>query len=51
MFALLMRPANAICDRMRLTDEHERGMVRMFVNMFLLTVIGVIAAALTIGSL
>jgi hypothetical protein len=42
MFRLLMRPANAVCDAMRVTDENERGMIRMLVNMLLLSVIAVI---------
>lgn len=32
MFRLLMLPSNLVCDRLGLTDEHERGMVRMLVN-------------------
>lgn len=32
MFRLLMLPSNLVCDRLRITDEHERGMVRMLVN-------------------
>jgi hypothetical protein len=35
MFRLLMLPSNAVCDRLKITDEHERGMVRMLVNTFL----------------
>ena len=38
MLRLLMRPSNAVCDAMHITDEHERGMIRMLVNMLLLTV-------------
>jgi hypothetical protein len=34
---LLSRPSNFVCDRFGLTDEHERGMMRMFVNMGLLS--------------
>lgn len=48
---LLMRPANAVCDAMGMTDENERGVVRMLVNMLLLIVIGVALSTLTIGSL
>lgn len=40
MLSLLMRPANAVCDRLNLTDEHERGMVRMLVNMMLTGTVG-----------
>jgi len=32
MFRLLMWPSNALCDKLKITDEHERGMVRMLVN-------------------
>jgi hypothetical protein len=35
MLQLLMLPANAVCDRIGLTNEHERGMMRMLVNMLL----------------
>lgn len=41
LFHLLMRPANMVCDAFGLTDEHERGMVRMLVNMMLLSFAGV----------
>ena len=34
---LLMAPANAVCDRLGMIDEHERGMMRMLVNMILFT--------------
>lgn len=36
IYKLLMRPSNAICDRLGLTDEHERGMMRMLVNMMII---------------
>lgn len=32
MFRLLMLPSNAVCDALKIVDEHERGMVRMLVN-------------------
>jgi hypothetical protein len=35
MFRLIMAPSNAVCDLLRLEDEHERGMVRMLVNTLL----------------
>lgn len=35
MFRLLMLPSNLVCDRLKITDEHERGMVRMLVNMLI----------------
>jgi hypothetical protein len=37
-----MLPANRVCDLFGLTDEHERGMVRMLVNTLLWTTIGAI---------
>lgn len=42
----LMVPGNAVCDRLGLTNEHERGMMRKLVNMLICTafaVIGVVA--------
>lgn len=32
---LLLLPADLVCDHLGLTDQHERGMMRMFVNMCL----------------
>ena len=32
---LLLRPSNLVCDQLGITDQHERGMMRMFVNMCL----------------
>jgi hypothetical protein len=43
MFRLMMRPSNAVCDRLGLTNEHERGMMRMLVNMMICTAIAVVA--------
>ena len=43
----LFQPSNLVCDRLGITDEHERGMMRMFVNMCLLSavcVVGFVAA-------
>jgi hypothetical protein len=40
MLRLFMLPANRVCDLIGLTDEHERGMVRMLVNTLLWTTIG-----------
>ena len=37
MLRLLMAPANTVCDMLNITDEHERGMMRMLVNMMILT--------------
>ncbi len=39
---LLMLPAKVVCDRLGLTNEHERGMMRMLVNMLLCTALAVI---------
>jgi hypothetical protein len=50
MFRLLMRPANAVCNVMHITDEHERGMMRMLVNMLLLSLIAVVGFVVAIGS-
>jgi hypothetical protein len=41
LFALLMLPANMLCDRLELADENERGVVRMLVNALLWTTVGV----------
>jgi hypothetical protein len=42
MFRLLMAPSNTVCDALKITDEHERGMMRMLVNMMVFTAIGVV---------
>jgi hypothetical protein len=34
--------ANAVCDRLGLTDEHERGVKRMFVNMMIISDVAVV---------
>ncbi len=49
MLRLLMRPSNAICDAMGIKDESERGMVRMLVNMLLLSVPFVFLFVATVG--
>ena len=41
MLQLLMRPANSVCNAFGITDEHERGMMRMLVNMMIVTAIAV----------
>ncbi len=51
MLRLIMWPANAVCDAMRIHDQNERGVVRMLVNMMLLTVVSVIAFAILFGIL
>jgi hypothetical protein len=43
LLELLMLPSNLVCDHLGLTDEHERGMMRMFVNMCLFSALCVIA--------
>jgi hypothetical protein len=40
LFQILALPANAVCDSLRLTDEHDRGMVRMLVNTLIWTTVG-----------
>lgn len=39
MLHLLMAPSNMVCDALNITDEHERGMMRMLVNMMIFTAI------------
>ena len=46
----LMLPANAVCDALGVVDEHERGMIRMLVNMLLLTMLFVFLFVATVGS-
>lgn len=41
MLQLLMAPSNAVCDHLGLTDEHERGMMRMLVNMIIFSTVAV----------
>lgn len=50
MYRLLMRPSNAVCDAMHITDEGERGMIRMLVNMMLLSLIGVAGFIVMMGA-
>jgi len=50
MLRFLMRPSNAVCDVMQITDENERGMVRMLVNMLLLTAVAVLGFIVVIGT-
>jgi len=38
---IMMSPANAICDRLGMTDENERGLFRVFVN----TLVGITIGA------
>ena len=42
LFNLLMSPSNRVCDRLGIGDEHERGMMRMLVNMILFTALIVV---------
>lgn len=39
MLRLLMGPSNAVCDAIGISDEGERGVVRMLVNMLLLSLV------------
>jgi hypothetical protein len=50
MLRLLMRPSNAVCDAMGIKNESERGMVRMLVNMMLLTLLFVFLFVAAVGS-
>ena len=43
LFQRFMLPANLVCDRIGLTNEHERGMMRMLVNMLLCSGLAVLA--------
>ena len=43
LFQRLMLPANKVCDRIGLTNEHDRGMMRMLVNMLLCSGLAVLA--------
>jgi hypothetical protein len=43
LFRLLMLPANMVCDRLGLVSEHDRGIMRMLINMLLWTTIGATA--------
>lgn len=43
VLAVLLRPSNLVCDLLGLTDQHERGMMRMLVNMCLFSAFCVIA--------
>lgn len=38
----LMLPATIVCDRIGLTNEHDRGMMRMLVNMMLFSAAAVV---------
>jgi len=38
----LMWPANAVCDALNMTDEAERGLVRMLVNSLLWMTVGIV---------
>ena len=43
LLKLLLLPSNLVCDQLGLTDQHERGMMRMFVNMCLFSGLCVVA--------
>lgn len=38
----IRRPADIVCDRLEITDEHERGMMRMLVNMCIISAISAV---------
>lgn len=40
---LLMLPATVVCNRIGLTNEHDRGMMRMLVNMMLCSAVAAVA--------
>lgn len=40
---LLTLPATVICNRIGLTNEHDRGMMRMLVNMMLCSAVAAVA--------
>lgn len=42
LFQRLMAPANAICDRLQIGNENERGMMRMLVNMVICSALAVV---------
>ena len=50
MLRWLMRPSNAVCDAIGISDEGERGVVRMLVNMMLLSLIGVAGFIMMMGA-
>jgi len=41
MFRLLMAPSNSVCDALKITNEHERGMMRMLVNMMIVSLLAI----------
>ena len=45
-----MRPANAVSDVMHVTDEHERGMIRMLVKRMLLGLIAIFGFVVASGT-
>lgn len=51
MLRVLMAPSNAVCDLMGIDNEHERGMVRMLVNMMLLTFLFGVGLVFVVGRL
>ena len=48
MFRSQVLPSNAVCDALKLADDHERGMARMLVNPVLWTTF--LIAVLTLAS-
>lgn len=51
MLRLLMGPSNAVCDILRVKDEGERDMIRMLVNMMILTFVAVIVFVVVIEAI
>lgn len=41
MLRLLLAPSNSVCDALNITDEHERGMMRMLVNMMIVSALAI----------
>jgi len=39
---LIKLPADLVCDRLEITDEHERGMMRMLVNMCIISAVSAV---------
>jgi hypothetical protein len=51
MLRLLMRPSNAVCDAIGISDEGERGVVRMLVNMLLLSLVCFLILVATVAAI
>ncbi|HKD46987.1 MAG TPA: hypothetical protein VKB67_04835 [Rhizomicrobium sp.] len=42
VYAALMYPSNVLCDKLHVSGEAERGVVRMLINTLFWTTLGVI---------